>query len=85
MGAAPRVGHFGDAGLLLDDDLRVSSDAGALHRGQAQRLVEGVGVQRLGPAEHGRHGLNHGPNHVVVRILRVKRPSVRGGVLIVML
>lgn len=76
MGAAPRVGHFGDARLLLDDDLGVPSDAGALHRGQTQRLVEGVGVQRLRPSEHGRHGLNHGPDHVVVGILRTKCPSL---------
>lgn len=81
MGAAPRVGHFGNARLLLDDDLRVPSDAGALHCGQAEGFVEGVGVQRLGPTEHGRHGLNHGPDHVVVRILRVMCPSLWGRVL----
>lgn len=79
MGAAPRVGHFGDARLLLDDDLRVPSYAGALHRGQTQRLVKGVGVQRLRPAEHGRHGLDHGPDHVVVGVLRAKFPSGRVG------
>lgn len=70
MRPPPGVGDFGDARLFLDDDLRVPGDASALHRGQTQRLVEGVGVQRLRAPEHGGHGLDHRAHHVVVRVLR---------------
>jgi hypothetical protein len=38
-------------GLLLQDQLRVARDAGRELGRQRHRLVEGVGVQRLGAAE----------------------------------
>ncbi len=47
VGPAPGVRHAGDLGLLLQDQLRVAGDARTELRGQAQRLVECVRVQRL--------------------------------------
>ena len=43
---------------------RASRAASAV--GQGERLVPGVRVQALGPAEHGREGLERGPDDVVV-------------------
>lgn len=73
--APPGVGDLGDARLLLDDDLGVPGDASALHRGQTQSFVERVGVERLRPPEHGRHGFDHRAHHVVVRILKRERKT----------
>ena len=73
--AAPWVRYLGDAGLLLDDDLGVAGDAGTLDGGKAQRLIKGVGVEGLGAAEHGRHGLDDRADHVVVWVLRRDKVS----------
>jgi hypothetical protein len=43
-------------------------------------VVERVGVQRLGAAENGGHGLQRGAHHVVVRLLRGERYAGRLGV-----
>eukprot|EP00968_Pinguiococcus_pyrenoidosus_P015893 scaffold1492_cov257-Pinguiococcus_pyrenoidosus.AAC.8 len=67
--ASPRVDNVGDSRLLLKDDLRVSRDPSAELGGQSQSFVEGVRVQRLGAPHDGRHGLDRGAHHVVVRIL----------------
>lgn len=69
VGASPGVGYFRDARLLLDDDLGVAGDTGTLHRGQSQRLIKRVGVQRLRTPKHCSHGLNHCTDHVVVGVL----------------
>ncbi len=37
--------------------------------GKRQRLVEGIGVQRIGAAEHAGHRLDRGADDVVVRVL----------------
>ena len=65
----PRPPHLGDAGLLLENDLGVSGDPSREDGRQGQRLVEGVGVQGLGAAEHGRHRLHRRTDDVVVRVL----------------
>ena len=58
VAAAERVDDLRDAGLLLDDELRVAGDAGREVGGEAERLVEGVGVQALRAAEHRGHRLD---------------------------
>ncbi len=73
--AAPRVGDPADPGLLLELDLGVAGDPGREIGGQGERLVEGVGVQRLGVA-HGRgQRLETGPGDVVVGILGGEAPA----------
>ena len=47
VAAGQRVDHLGDAGLVLEDELRVARDAGRGHGRERDRLVERVGVQRL--------------------------------------
>ena len=54
IAAAERVDDMGDAGFLGEDQLGVASDPGRSRRRQAKRFVEGIGVQRLGAAEHRR-------------------------------
>ena len=71
---APRVDRPGGAGLLLQQQLGVAGDAGREVGRQRQRLVEGVGVQRLGVPLGGGHRLDAGAGDVVERVLRGQRP-----------
>ena len=64
-----RIDHVGDSGFLLQDQLRVARDPGGEFGGQGNRLVQRVGVQRLGAPQHGRHRLIGGADHVVIGIL----------------
>jgi len=64
-----------DLGLLLDDDLGVAGDAGREVRRQTDRLVQGVGVQGLRPAQGRREGLERRADHVVVGVLLREAPS----------
>ena len=73
--AAERVGDVGDAGLLHDHLLRAQRDLGGLLARQREHLVEGVGVQRVGAAEHRGERLDRGPHDVVVRLLRGQRDA----------
>lgn len=66
VAAAPRVDDVADVSLFLDQDLGVSSDARRKFGGHGDRFVEGIGVQRLGTAKHGRQRLDRGAHHVVV-------------------
>eukprot|EP01137_Pigoraptor_chileana_P004692 Opistho-2@46675 len=75
--ASPRISHLWNACLLLDDDLRITSNARALHSGKTQGLVKGVGVERLGSSKHGRHSLDGCANDVVEGILLSQRPPRR--------
>ena len=75
VGAAPRVDRPGGAGLLLQQQLGVACDAGGEVGGQRQRLVECVGVQRLGVTLGGGHRLDTGARHIVERILGGERPA----------
>ncbi len=73
--AAEGVGHVDHAGLLHDHLLRAQGDLGGLLAGQRERLVEGVGVQRVGAAEHGRERLDAGADDVVVGLLGGERDA----------
>ena len=64
-----------DAGLLHQHLLGAQRDLGGLLAGQRQRLVQGVGVQRVGAAEHRGQRLHGGAHHVVVRLLRGERDA----------
>ena len=67
--AAERIGDVGDAALLGDDELGVAGDAGGEIGWQGDRLVERVGVQALGPAEHRRQRLQCRADHIVIGVL----------------
>ena len=58
--AAPGIDDAGGAAFLLQHDLGVAGDAGGEVGRQRQRLVERVGVQRLGVALRRRHRLDAG-------------------------
>ncbi len=73
--AAPRVDHPAGARLLLEQQLGVAGDAGGEVGGQRQRLVERVGVQRLGVALGRGHRLDAGAGDVVEDVLRGQRPA----------
>ena len=69
IAAAERIDDMGDAGFLGEDQLGVAGDA---HRGRGRQghgLVERIGVQGLGAAQHRRHRLDRGADDVVVRVL----------------
>src|SRR6266511_2930596 len=72
-GAAERVDDAGDAGLLGDHLLGAHRDRRRPLGRQREHLVQRVGVQRLGAAEHGREGLQGGADDVVVRLLAGQR------------
>ena len=61
VGAAPGVDDPGRAALLDQKELGVAGDAGRERRRQRQRLIERIGVQRLGVALSGGHRLDRGP------------------------
>ncbi len=73
--AAPRIDDARGAGFQRQDELRVARDAGGEIGGKRQRLVERVGVQRLGSAGGGGHRLDHGARDVVEHVLRGQRPA----------
>ena len=75
VGPAPGVDRAGGAGLLLQQQLGVAGDPGGEVGGQRQRLVEGVGVQRLGVTLGGGHRLDAGSRDVVERVLGGQRPT----------
>ena len=54
VGSGPRIDHARDARLLLQVKLRVARDARGKIRGQRQRFVQRVGVQRLRAARRPR-------------------------------
>ena len=73
--AAPRIGDARGAALLAQEQLRIARDAGGEIGRQRQRLVERVGVQRLGVPLRRRHRLDRGAYHVVVDVLRRQGPA----------
>ena len=73
--AAQGVGDVGDVGLVGDDLLGAQRDARRLLRGQGQGLVQGVGVQALGPAEHARERLDGGARDVDLGLLGGERDA----------
>ena len=77
IGAAPGIDDARRAALLDEEELGVARDAGGEGGRQRQRLVERVGVQRLGVALRRRHRLDLGADDVVERVLRGQRPARR--------
>ena len=75
VGARPGIDRPGGAGLLLQHQLGVAGDPGGEVGGQRQRLVERVGVQRLGVALGRGHRLDAGAGDVVESVLSGQRPS----------
>ena len=75
--AAPGIDRAGGAAFALKHDLRVARDAGGEVRRQRQRLIERVGMQRLGAALRRRHRLDAGARHIVENVLRGERPARR--------
>ena len=61
----------------LQHDLRVARDAGGEIGRQSERLVERIGVQRLGAALRRRHRLDAGAGDIVEHVLRGERPARR--------
>ena len=80
VAAGQRVDGVGDAGLVGDDLLGAQGDADRCLGGQRQRLVAGIGVQRLGAAQHRRQGLQRDADDVVVGLLRRQRGAAGLGV-----
>ena len=73
--AAPGIDDAVGAAFLLQEQLRVARDSGGEIGRQRQRLVERIGVQRLGMALGRRHRLDGGAHHIVVDVLRGQRPA----------
>ncbi len=74
--AAPqRIDDLRDAGLLGQDQLRVAGNSRREGRRQGHRLIQRVGVQALGTAEHGGHGLDGGAHHVVICVVLGERDA----------
>ena len=70
VGSADRVDNVGHAGFVGYNLLRAERYLRCLLRGQRQRLIHGVGVQRLGAAQDGGQRLERGADDVVLRLLR---------------
>src|SRR5690606_40351399 len=73
--SAPRVDDARRAAFLLQEELGVACDAGGKVRRQRERLVEGVGVQRLGVPLRRRHGLDGRARDVVEHVLRDRKST----------
>src|SRR5213593_401694 len=58
-----------DAGLVGDYLLGPERDPNRLLGGKTQGFVARVRVERLGPSENRRQGLDRNPSHVIVRLL----------------
>src|SRR4030042_1918795 len=78
--AGERVDGIGHAAFLGDDLLGPQGDPDRLLRGQGQRLVAGIGVQRLAAAHDRRHRLDGPPDDVVERLLFGQGGANRMGV-----
>ena len=61
--------------LLLDEELRVAGDAGREIGRQRDRLVQRIGVQRLGAAVRGGQRLDGGARDVVEHVLGGEAPA----------
>src|SRR5215210_2014740 len=73
VGACKGVGRPCKAALARQDLLGTEGDAGATLRRKREGLVEGVGVQALGPAEDRGERLDRGAHHVVLGLLGRQR------------
>ena len=73
VGAGEGIDGVGDARLVGEDLLRAQRDLRRALGGQRQRLVEAVGVQRLGAAADGGEALQRDAHDVVLRLLGGQR------------
>ena len=73
--ATPRIDGAGRTRLLLQQQLGVARYASREVGRQCERLVECVGVQRLGVSLGGGHRLDAGSSDVVKGVLRSQRPT----------
>ena len=80
VGAGQRVGRVRQAALARQDLLGPEGDARAPLGREREGLVEGVGVQALGPAKHGGERLDGGADDVVLGLLGRQRGARRLGV-----
>ena len=80
VGAGERVHGVGGARLVREDLLGAQRDARGALGGQRQRLVEAVGVQRLGAAAHRGEALQRHAHDVVLRLLGGQRHAAGLGV-----
>ena len=71
--SAERIGDRGHPAFLGQDQLGVARDPRREIGRQRDRLVEAVGVQRLGPAQHRRQRLDRGADDIIVRVLLGQR------------
>ncbi len=69
VAAGEGIDGLGDAGFVGDDLLGAEGDAGGLFGGEGEGFVVAVGVERLGAAEDGGHGLDGGAGDVVLGLL----------------
>src|SRR6266516_5411441 len=67
------IGCPSDSGFVGDYLLGSESDPDRLLGGEAQCLVARVRVERLGPSENRRQGLDRNPSYVIVRLLSSQR------------
>ena len=75
IGAAERVDDMRHVRLVLQMDLCVARNPRRMVGRQAQRLVERIGVQRLGMAGDSGAALDAGTGDIVEHILRRQRPA----------
>ena len=75
VGTGPRIDLTADVGLLLNIDLGVTGDTRREVGRQGDRLVQRVGMQRLGVTQCGTHRLDGRAGHIVEGILLRERPA----------
>jgi len=80
VGPGQGIDGIGRPGLLRNDLLGPEGDLHRMVRRQTEDLVQGVRMQRLGPAQHRRQGLRGRPDDIVVRLLRREGTARRLGV-----
>ena len=64
-----RIDHAGHPGFFLQNQLGIASDAGGKGGGQGNRLVQRVGMQRLGATQNRAQRLVCGADDVVIGVL----------------
>src|SRR5262249_26045059 len=77
VGAAKRIDRIDDTALAGDYLLGAQRDQYSLLCRERECFIQGVGMERVGTAEHGRQGLNCRTNDVVVGLLGCERDACR--------
>ena len=71
--SAERIGDRGDPAFLGEDELSVAGDPSREIGRERDCLVEAVGMERLGSAEHRSKRLDRGSDDIIVRVLLGQR------------